>query len=43
MRRLLPAVLIFVALGPMPGTAMRFPETDLTQSAAARPIALAPA
>ena len=43
MRRLLPAALIFVALGPMPGTAMRFPEENLTESAAARPIAFAPA
>ncbi|HWV61184.1 MAG TPA: esterase-like activity of phytase family protein [Sphingopyxis sp.] len=43
MRRLLFAALIFVALGPMPGTVMRFPKVDLTESAAARPIAFAPA
>jgi hypothetical protein len=42
MRRLLTAALIFAALGPMPGTVMRFPEVDLTESAAARPIAFAP-
>jgi hypothetical protein len=43
MRRLLPAALIFIALGPMPGAVMRFPETDLGQSAAARPLAYPPA
>ena len=42
MRRLLLAALIFVALGPMPGAVMRFPETNLTQSAAARPLRFAP-
>src|SRR3546814_19761501 len=42
MRRLLYAALIFALLGPMPGTVMRFPEADLTQSVAARPIAFAP-
>src|SRR3546814_11524010 len=42
MRRLLTAALIFAALGPMPGTVMRFPEADLTESAAARPIAFVP-
>ena len=42
MRRLLPAALIFVLLGPMPGTAMRFAKVDLTESVAARPVALAP-
>ena len=42
MRRLLFAALIFLALGPVPGAVMRFPETDLTQAAAARPIAFAP-
>ena len=41
MRRLLPAALIFVALGPVPGTRMRFPETDLTERAEARPIIFA--
>lgn len=43
MRRLLSAALIFVAVGPMPGTVMRFPESDPTQSAAARPLVFAPA
>src|SRR3546814_16259148 len=42
MRRLLTAALIFAALGPMPGTVMRFPEAELTESAAARPIAFVP-
>ncbi|QCB53369.1 esterase-like activity of phytase family protein [Sphingopyxis sp. PAMC25046] len=42
MRRLLTAALIFAALGPMPGTVMRAPEPDLTESAAARPLAFAP-
>src|SRR3546814_9321071 len=42
MRRLLYAALIFALLGPMPGTVMRFPEADLTQSVAARLIAFAP-
>lgn len=42
MRRLLYAALIFAALGPMPGTVQRFTEIDLTQSAAAQPIAFAP-
>src|SRR5690606_30866376 len=41
-RRLLLAALIFVALGPMPGAVMRFPETNLTQSADARPLRFAP-
>lgn len=38
MRRLLFAALIFVAVGPVPGTVMRFPEDDTTQAAAARPL-----
>jgi hypothetical protein len=42
MRRLLFAALIFVAVGPVPGTVMRFPETDRTESAAARPLVFAP-
>lgn len=42
MRRLLPAALIFLAIGPLPGTAMRFPEVDLTESAAARKLLFAP-
>jgi hypothetical protein len=42
MRRLLLAALIFVAVGPVPGTVMRYPGEDLTQSAAARPLVFAP-
>jgi hypothetical protein len=42
MRRILLAALIFVALGPVPGTVMRFPEEDLTEGAAARPLVFAP-
>ncbi|WP_326914048.1 esterase-like activity of phytase family protein [Sphingopyxis chilensis] len=38
MRRLLYAALAFAALGPMPGTVLRFPRVDLTESAAARPL-----
>ncbi|MHA4838925.1 esterase-like activity of phytase family protein [Sphingopyxis sp. MSC1_008] len=38
MRRLLFAALIFLAVGPVPGTVMRFPEADLTQAASARPL-----
>ena len=38
MRRLLPAVLIFLAIGPMPGTDQIFPKVRFTQSAAAHPI-----
>lgn len=38
MRRLLPAALIFLAIGPVPGTVMRFPEDNLTQAASARPL-----
>ncbi|ALH82986.1 esterase-like activity of phytase family protein [Sphingopyxis macrogoltabida] len=41
MRRLLPAVLIFLALGPVPGTHLRFPETDLTERVAVRPLRFA--
>jgi len=43
MRRLLPAAVIFLAVGPVPGTVMRFPENDLTERAEARPLALASA
>lgn len=42
MRRLLFAALIFLALGPVPGTVMRFAKDDFTQSAAARPLVFAP-
>ena len=42
MRRLLFAALIFIAVGPVPGTVMRFAETDWTESAAARPLVFAP-
>ena len=42
MRRLLFAALIFLALGPVPGAEVRFAATDRTQSAAARPLAVAP-
>ena len=42
MRRLLLAALIFLALGPVPGTVMRFTEVDLTEAAAARPLVFAP-
>lgn len=41
MRRLLPAALIFIAVGPVPGTVQRFPADDLTQRAAARPLVFA--
>lgn len=43
MRRLLPAALIFLAVGPVPGTVMRFPEADLTERAATRALIFAPA
>lgn len=43
MRRLLPAALIFLAVGPVPGTVLRFPENDLTERAEARPLVFAPA
>lgn len=42
MRRLFSAALIFVAVGPVPGTVLRFPERNLTQSAAAHRLLLAP-
>jgi len=42
MRRLLPAALVFLALGPLPGTAMRFPVPDLSQQANAHRLAMAP-
>lgn len=42
MRRLLPAALIFLTLGPVPGTAMRFPVNDYRQEVTARPVAFAP-
>ncbi|MBE1528514.1 hypothetical protein GGC65_002970 [Sphingopyxis sp. OAS728] len=38
MRRLLFAALIFLAVGPVPGAVMRFPEEDTTQAASARPL-----
>lgn len=38
MRRLLPAALIFLTLGPVPGTAFRYPVVDTSQSAAARAL-----
>lgn len=41
MRRLFFAALIFLALGPVPGTVQRFPVDDLSQSAAARPLVFA--
>jgi len=42
MRRLLPAALIFLAIGPLPGADMRFPQVDLTEGGAARPLVFAP-
>ena len=42
MRRLFFAALIFLALGPVPGTVHRFPADDLTQRATARPLVFAP-
>jgi hypothetical protein len=42
MRRLLFATLIFLALGPVPGTVHRFPVDNLTQRASARPLVFAP-
>ncbi|WP_428631272.1 esterase-like activity of phytase family protein [Sphingopyxis sp.] len=42
MRRLLFAALIFLAIGPAPGTVQRFPIDNLTQRATARPLAVAP-
>ncbi|WP_411340383.1 esterase-like activity of phytase family protein [Sphingopyxis sp. J-6] len=38
MRRLLPAALIFLAIGPVPGTHQRFPEIDLTERVVAHPL-----
>lgn len=43
MRRLFFAVLIFLAVGPVPGVEMRFPKADLRQHAAARALVFAPA
>ena len=43
MRRLFFALLIFILIGPVPGTVMRFPVIDLTEAAAARPLVFAPA
>jgi hypothetical protein len=43
MRRLLSAALIFLAVGPVPGTVMRFPEADLTERVEARPLVFASA
>ncbi len=40
MRRLFFAALIFLALGPVPGTVQRFPIDNLTQRATARPLAV---
>ena len=42
MRRLLLAALIFLAVGPVPGALIRYPQEDLTQRAAARPLIFAP-
>ncbi len=42
MRRLFFALLIFILVGPVPGTVMRFPVNDLTEAAAARPLVFAP-
>ena len=38
MRRLLLAAFIFLAVGPVPGAVIRYPQEDLTQSAAARAL-----
>lgn len=38
MRRLLPAALIFLTIGPVPGTAFRYPAIDRSQTAEARPL-----
>jgi hypothetical protein len=38
MRRLLPAALIFLTLGPVPGTQYRYPVVDRSQGATARPL-----
>ncbi len=42
MRRLFFAALIFLVLGPVPGTVQRFPVDNLTQRATARPLVFAP-
>ncbi|MDK2760081.1 MAG: esterase-like activity of phytase family protein [Sphingopyxis sp.] len=42
-RRLVFAALIFLAVGPVPSTVMRFPKDDATEAAAARPLAVRPA
>lgn len=42
MRRLLLAAFIFLAVGPVPGAVIRYPQEDLTQSAAARALVFAP-
>lgn len=39
MRRLILAVLIFLAIGPAPGRVVRFPAIDLTQRVSAYPLA----
>lgn len=41
MRRLFFAAMIFLAVGPVPGTVQRFPIDDLTQRAAAPPLMFA--
>jgi len=38
MRRLLPAALIFLTLGPVPWTGFRYPVVDRSQTASARPL-----
>ena len=43
MPRPLYAALIFLAIGPVPGTHQRFPVDDLTQEISARPLRLAAA
>lgn len=43
MRRLIAATLVFLALGPVPGSVQRFPRVDLhSQSVTARPLAFGP-
>lgn len=41
-RRLLFALLIFLAVGPVPGAVFRFPVDNFTQSVVARPLDVAP-
>lgn len=41
MRRLFFAAVIFIAIGPVPGTVQRFPVDDPSQRAAARPLVFA--